>query len=178
MPRTLRRCLLVPLVAVLSLSDQTRTSPPSRLPPTLQQATQRAGTIFAGTVTSITPIRATSPDQVESVQVTFQVEQAIRGVRVGQTLSLREWTGLWSSGERYHLGERLMLFLYAPSKIGLTSPAGGPAGRFTVDKEGRVQLSRLQAQAVRVMVPQIRIDPDHRVPMRDFTRALRRMAVE
>jgi len=112
------------------------------------------------------------------VQVTFQVEQAIRGVRVGQTLSIREWTGLWSSGERYHLGERLMLFLYAPSKIGLTSPVGGPAGRFTVDKEGRVQLSRLQAQAVRVMVPQIRIDPDHRVPMRDFTRALRRMAVE
>src|SRR5882757_3317093 len=151
MHRTLCRCLLFPFVAVLPLSAQMRTSPPSRLPPTLQQVTQRAGMIFSGRVTSITPIRATASDQVESVQVTFQVEQAIRGVRIGQTLSIREWAGLWSSGERYHLGEQLMLFLYAPSRIGLTSPVGGPAGRLAVDKDGRVRLSPLQAQTVRAM---------------------------
>ncbi len=178
MHQTLCRCLLFPFVALLSLSAQIRTAPPSRVPPTLQQATQRAGTIFAGRVMSITPIRATASDRIGSVQVTFQVEQAVRGVRVGQTLSIREWAGLWSSGERYHMGERLMLFLYAPSKVGLTSPVGGPGGRLAVDREGRVRLSPLQAQAVRVISPQIRIDPDHRVPVRDFTRAVRRMAME
>ncbi len=40
MPRTLCTCLLIPLVAVLSLSAQTRTSP-SRLPPNLD-VTHRA----------------------------------------------------------------------------------------------------------------------------------------
>jgi hypothetical protein len=148
------------------------------LPPNLQQVTRRAGTIFAGKVTSITPIRATASDQVESVEVTFQVEQAIRGVRVGQMLSIREWAGLWSPGERYHVGERLMLFLYAASKIGLTSPVGGPAGRLAVDKDGRVQLSRLQAQGARAMPAPVRIDSDRRAPLRDFTRAVRRMALE
>ena len=30
-------------------------------------------------------------------------------------------------------GERLLLFLYGPSKLGLTSPVAGPPGRFVVD---------------------------------------------
>ena len=31
-----------------------------------------------------------------------------------------------------------MLFLYPPSKVGLTSPVGGGAGRFRVDPQGNV----------------------------------------
>jgi hypothetical protein len=33
-----------------------------------------------------------------------------------------------------------MLFLYPPSKLGLTSPVGGPLGRFKIDPDGRVIL--------------------------------------
>ena len=74
------------------------------------------------------------------MQITFRVEQAIRGVRNGQVLAIREWAGLWNSGDRYRPGERLLLFLYKPSKFGLTSPVGGPMGRFPVDSGGNVIL--------------------------------------
>jgi hypothetical protein len=71
-----------------------------------------------------------------TVQITFRIEQAIRGTRAGQILTIREWAGLWNSGQRYHPGERLLLFLYSPSSLGLTSPVGGASGRFTVDSGG------------------------------------------
>ena len=134
--------------------------------------------IFAGTVTSIIPVRPAGSQQVESVQVTFQVEQAVRGARIGQTLTIREWAGLWSSGERYHVGERLMLFLYAPSKIGLTSPVGGPAGRFAVDRDGRVQLDPLQQRMARIVQSPIRDPIRSPRPPGVFTRAIHRLAEE
>ncbi len=170
------RCLLVLLA--FPLSAQVRPSPILRLPPSLQQVTQRAGTIFAGMVSSITPIRATASDQIASIQITFQVEQAIRGVRIGQTLTIREWAGLWTASDRYHVGQRLMLFLYAPSKMGFTSPVGGSAGRFLVDKAGRIQLTPPQAQVTRLLPALSRPQFTGRIPLGDFTRAVRRMAQE
>jgi hypothetical protein len=72
------------------------------------------------------------------MQVVFLVEQGFRGVRAGQTLVVHEWAGLWQDGERYRPGERVMLFLYPPSRLGLTSPVGGGAGQFRVDPQGNV----------------------------------------
>jgi hypothetical protein len=137
----------------------------------------QAGAIFAGRVISIEPVRIASSEQVASVQITFQVEQAIRGVRAGQTLSFREWAGLWSRGERYRVGERMMLFLYAPSVLGLTSPVGGAAGRFAVDGKDRFVLSDAQ-QALRVALGPVRIDTNGRIPLKHFARAIRRMGEE
>jgi hypothetical protein len=88
--------------------------------------TRSAGLIFTGTVTSITPVRARGSDSVDSVQVTFRVEQSVRGPRAGQTLTIREWSGLWSAGPRYRVGEHLMLFFYPPGKVGLTTDQGTP----------------------------------------------------
>jgi hypothetical protein len=178
MHSTLCRCLLFLCVPALPLSAQDRTSPPLRRPPDLPQVTRRAGMIFAGTVTSILPVRAPGSLQMESVQVTFQVEQAVRGARIGQSLTIREWAGLWSSGERYRVGERLMLFLYPPSKLGLTSPVGGPAGRFVIDRNGRVQLNPLQQQGARIVPSPPRIQTDRRVTLREFTRTVRRLTEE
>jgi len=45
---------------------------------------------------------------------------------------------LWSFGLRYRRGERALLFLYPPSRLGLTSWVGGPLGRFAVDSTGSV----------------------------------------
>ncbi|GAC1428679.1 MAG: hypothetical protein NVS1B11_11280 [Terriglobales bacterium] len=42
--------------------------------------------------------------------------------------------------DRYFVGERLLLFLYPPSKLGLTSPVGGSLGRFNLDSAGNVAL--------------------------------------
>jgi hypothetical protein len=147
-------------------------------PPNLPQVTHRAGLIFAGRVNSVTPIRATGTQQVESVQISFQVEQAVRGVRVGQTLTIREWVGLWSSGERYRVGERLMLFLYSPSPIGLTSPVGGAAGRYAIDEDGRVQLNRVQQRMTQALPSRLGLAGVRTVELPAFTRAVRRLAQE
>jgi hypothetical protein len=96
-----------------------------------------SGYIFAGTVKSVEHA-APKGNGVATVLVDFHVDEGIRGVRTGQTLAIREWAGLWESGERYRPGERVLLFLYPPSKLGLTSPVGGPEGRFRIGPDGRV----------------------------------------
>jgi hypothetical protein len=81
---------------------------------------------------------APNKNDVATVQINFHVDQGMRGVRTGQALAIREWAGLWASGERYRVGERVLLFLYPASKLGLTSPVQGSMGRFSVGSDGRV----------------------------------------
>src|SRR5580765_6038975 len=100
------------------------------------QFSRAAGRIFSGTVTHIERRPATAGQTVETVAVTFHVENAVRGVTPGQNLTITQWIGLWSSGQRYRVGERVALFLYPNSKLGLTSTVGGSLGRFAVDRAG------------------------------------------
>ena len=86
---------------------------------------------------------------METVAITFHVENAIRGALPGGTLTISQWIGLWLGGQRYHVGERVFLFLYPPSKLGLTSTVGGSMGRFIVDPRGRVLLSAQHFSAFR-----------------------------
>ena len=67
---------------------------------------------------------------------------------VARTVEIKEWAGLWQSGERYRPGERVLLFLYPPSRLGLTSPVANRAGRFEVDRAGRVTLKPRSGNAV------------------------------
>jgi hypothetical protein len=118
------------------------TSPPVvRLPPIIGSA----GIIFSGRVTSIGRNSSFLVQEAASTIVTFQVEHAIRGARTGQSLTIREWAGLWNRGERYRVGERVFLFLYPVSKLGFTSPVAGPLGRFVVDERDRILLNRYNA---------------------------------
>ena len=128
------------------LLGQNRALPHARIPTELQQTASRAGVIFSGRVTSIVPTRAASPDRTATVTVTCQVEDAVRGVKAGQVYSFREWVGLWSAGPRYRVGQRLLLFLYAPSRLGLTSPVGGRSGMLPVDVQGIVRLPSRPAE--------------------------------
>lgn len=100
-----------------------------------------AGTIFSGTVTAITHRPPSQRQPVETVAITFHVERAIRGAIPGENLTISQWMGLWSSGQRYRVGERVLLFLYPPSKLGLTSCVASTMGRFSVDPVDRVLLS-------------------------------------
>jgi len=117
-------------------------APGTTVPPGLvfQHLVRGAGIIFSGQVTSIGHV-APSSGQPASTTVTFQVENALRGVAVGEELTIHEWAGLRSSGERYYAGERVLLFLYSPSRLGLTSPVAGAMGRFAVDSQGRIVMS-------------------------------------
>jgi hypothetical protein len=95
--------------------------------------------IFSGTALRVEHLAAESGG-VASTRITFRVQTAIRGVRAGQVIAIREWDGLWNSGERYRAGERVLLFLFPKSRLGLTSPVGGRLGRYRVDSAWRVDL--------------------------------------
>jgi len=110
-------------------------APPTRLP-----QLKTSSYVFAGTVQRIKRTATQGKLTVPVMRITFHVDQAFLGVRRGQTLTIHEWAGLWQEGEQYRPGERVMLFLYPPSRLGLTSPVGGGAGRFRVDSEGNVVL--------------------------------------
>lgn len=150
--------LCVPVCA-----EMARPLPPrSFLPP--QPAMRNAGIIFSGTV-----LRVKHSEQAGFpgiTQITFRVENAIRGTRQGQNFTVREWEGLWNSGERYHTGERVFLFLYPQSKLGLTSPVGGALGRYEVDRNGQVLMNNAGGANPK---------PVH---IRDFISAIRRSGLE
>lgn len=134
-----------------------------------------AGTIFSGTVTSIARRPATRAQAVETVAITFRVENAIRGATPGESLTISQWIGLWSAGQRYRVGERVLLFLYPPSKLGLTSCVAAGMGRFAIDPGGRVLLSAQHLSAFRAD-PVLGGKP--RVRFSDFARAVRRASEE
>jgi hypothetical protein len=128
--------------------------PPPNLPrpfpvapqrPFFPQLVRSAGIIFSGTVTSIGNAPSSGGQTPASTAVTFQVEHAMRGTSAGQSLTIHEWAGLWTGGERYRVGEHVLLFLYSPSKLGLTSPVAGAIGKFVVDSQGRVVMNAQQA---------------------------------
>ncbi len=120
------------------------------IPPGFARLAHAAGIIFSGTVTKIERSSTDIPGQaVGTVVITFHVENAIRGARSGGTLKISQWIGLWSSGQRYRVGERTLLFLYPRSKVGLTSCVGIAMGRFAVDSSGNVWPSPQQVLAFR-----------------------------
>jgi len=107
----------------------------------LQGLTRAAGIIFSGTVSKIAREPATHGQTVETVAITFHVEKALRGATPGQDLTITQWIGLWTNDQRYRVGQRVLLFLYPPSKLGLTSAVAGRIGRFGVDPLGRILLT-------------------------------------
>jgi hypothetical protein len=142
------KCFFVALILTLiSLpvvaEEPARPEIPRAIPPESPHAqrprpvTQSSGYIFAGTVKSVEHSVPKGND-VATVQINFHVDQGMRGARTGQTLAIQEWAGLWESGERYRRGERVLLFLYPPSKLGLTSPVQGRLGRFGIGPDGRI----------------------------------------
>jgi hypothetical protein len=138
--------------------------------PNLQQILPPAAHVFVGRVMAVQYAEPKSDAELGIVSVTFKVEQGIRGVRTS-TFTMREWAGLWNAGERYRVGERLVLFLYPPSRIGLTSAVGGPAGRFRVDIKGRVIVPGRTELSPR---GEVRASSQDRVSIREFKQAVHR----
>jgi hypothetical protein len=139
------------------------------------QLVRAAGIIFSGRVTSIgQSVSFSRPDPASTI-VTFQVEHAIRGALPGQNLTIHEWAGLCSNGERYRVGERVLLFLYSPSKLGLTSPVAGAMGRFAMNSQDQVVMS---AQHVAVLAAEPLLGGKTVVPYAEFALAVRRASFE
>ncbi len=139
--------------------------------PNLRSMTRQSGYIFAGTVTGLE--RVASANRVPTMRITFHVDQAIRGVRNGQSLVIQEWAGLWQSGQSYRRGQRVLVFLYRPSKLGLTSTVGGQQGRFNLDSGGMVVL---QQERILTLFPDRALPSvsprGHPISITDFERAI------
>ena len=133
-------CVILLLAPGLAAAQKSKPGQLFGLAPGWLQMTRESGYIFVGTVSAVKRIAARTPNDIATTQITFHVDRGIRGVRSGQKLVIREWAGLWDSGERYRNGERVLLFLHRPSKLGLTSPVGGRLGRIAVDQDGRAIL--------------------------------------
>ncbi len=114
----------------------------------------RSALIFYATVVSVEGAPS-APDGVPEVQVTFHVTHPVRGVRPGQRVVIREWAGLWASGDRYRAGEQVVLFLHADSDLGLTSPVAGASGQFPIAAEAKNE-GRPSTSATRRMGPDVR----------------------
>jgi hypothetical protein len=111
-----------------------------------KQLSRRAGMIFAGTVltaatqTVTTQTAATdraAPGTTPAVQLSFRVDRAIAGVDPGQVLTIHEWVGAWSMHRPMRSGQHILIFLYPPSRLGFTSPVGGPLGQVALDPSGK-----------------------------------------
>jgi hypothetical protein len=132
---------------------------------TLRRIIRDSGKVFAGTVIKVERTDP-APTSTITTQITFRVEEAIRGVRRGQIVQIREWAGLWQAGEQYRVGEHVLLFLYPPSKLGLTSPVGGPAGRLQMDDAHQIRLKPVASHGAQT------------IRLKDFAAALRRAVKE
>jgi len=131
------------------------------LGPQWKQLSRRAGVIFAGTVltaaaaqTLTSQTAATdrlAPGTTPAVQLSFHVDEAIAGVERGQVLTIHEWAGAWSMHRPMNKGQHFLMFLYPPSRLGLTSPVGGSLGQVALDSSGQnvslVHVVRQDAQS-------------------------------
>lgn len=177
MPSSIWKFVLPALILLfcLPLAAEERPGPLSQTPqlPNLHAVAAPSGYIFAGTVKAVELIRPQRKDKdsVAVMQITFHVDRGYRGVRTGQTIPIREWAGLWESGERYRTGEHVMLFLYPPSKLGLTSPV--PNGRFPVDSGGGIVVPSSRPPSTNLPAPGL-LPPGLRISLQDFGLALRR----
>ena len=152
----------------IGISPRRLPVPPVRI--ALPQIARAAGTIFSARVTAIGSVPASS-SHVESVSISFHIDRAIRGVTPGQNLTIFQWIGLWTGGQRYRVGEHVVLFLYPPSKLGLTSCVGGPLGRFSIDSLNQISFSQ---QHVAAFGGDPMLGGTSHISLRDFIRAARR----
>jgi hypothetical protein len=122
-------------------------APETSVDEVLRDLASRSAVVFVGQVELI-------ERSAGIVSVTFAVEQPVLG-EAGERFTLKEWAGLWTGGrQRYHVGQRAMVFLHAANASGLGSPVDGTDGVVPVivqgaDEDPLVDVRLLQARVLR-----------------------------
>jgi hypothetical protein len=147
LPRGLLGVPVAALALVLGAQGQTAgtviddAATPQDVVTALHQMADRAGVIFVGRVAGV---RRQDGGGVASgvVEVTFEVDQAIRGCAAGTPFVLREWAGLWEADDqRYRVGQRLLMLLHALNAAGMSSPVDGMDGAIPIVRGGGAPLA-------------------------------------
>ncbi|MDX9755237.1 MAG: hypothetical protein RBU29_14825 [bacterium] len=125
-------------------------------PLSLPQLSQGAGIIFEGECVAIRTGQDAESGFI-ATWYTFNVLECLKG-KTGETVTIKQYGG--SDGKitvhapitSYQVGERVILFLYAQSKIGFTSCVGISQGKFAVrefeDREGRFVTNGMPAKVL------------------------------
>lgn len=104
----------------------------------LVEMSQRAAVILEGQVTAVRYEPLPGYPHIDTVLVTLRVDQSLKGP-LGQTYSFREFIPPGQSRmvrkRSYTVGQRLILFLPAPSQYGLSNPLGRQQGTFHITED-------------------------------------------
>ena len=106
-------------------------------PPSIQAPSSRSTPSQVQNRDGICPVSVAAPANVPAIELRFRVDRPIAGVEPGQVLTIREWTGALSRQRPLRRGDRVLIFLYPPSRLGLTSPVGGSQGQVLLDPSGQ-----------------------------------------
>jgi hypothetical protein len=140
-------CLILCSLTAFAASSSDQAASERVLGTQWRHLARRAGMIFSGTVLDSNPHLAqtttwsVAPSKLgmggDFVEFHFRIDRPIAGVKSGQILIIREWAGASSRQPRLCAGERVLLFLYSPSRLGLTSLVGGAQGQIRLDSTGQ-----------------------------------------
>lgn len=121
-------------------------APPTGVDSALKQMADEAAIIFVGEVKNIRRSK-------DGVEITWDIDEAVRGVAAGAPFVQREWAGLWADGTpRYQVGQHALVMLHKPSVAGFSSPVTGQDGVLPVHGNaitGTVDLRWVVAHIVR-----------------------------
>ncbi|MEX1993672.1 MAG: hypothetical protein WD929_03330 [Steroidobacteraceae bacterium] len=147
MPTRLQRFLLLLAIAALAgpawAQDGALT-----VPRNLDQLVNRSAVILRGNVVSARFEEHPELRGLDTVVVTMRVREALKG-QAGQTFTFRQH--VWDLHNRvnpggYHKGQDLLLLMIAPSRYGLSSPAGLDQGRFQVTRDSTSRETAINGQ--------------------------------
>jgi hypothetical protein len=130
---------LLAAVAILSAFSYPLRAQALSTPINLTYLVQRADVIVQGQITDVQQESLPDYPNIKTLKVTIQVEAMARGPQ-GTTYTFREmFSGIRSKEgkKNYQVGQRLLLFLPAPSQNGLSSPIGMEQGRFHIGRDGK-----------------------------------------
>lgn len=146
-PRKMLALAFVCLGSVAAAQQPDELAVARALGPQWKKLARSAGMVFAGTVLLVEALPATGEHAIATMKIKIRVDRAIAGVEPGQVLTIREWAGAWSMHHPMRSGQRILLFFYPPSRLGLTSPVGGPLGQVALDPSGKNVAARFPAPA-------------------------------
>ena len=138
--RNLGRASLI-LTAVLLAMPAIAQRGALTIPRNLEQLTDRASDVVRGTVVSAHVEKHPELTNLDTVVVTLHLTDTLKGSAQG-SFTFRQF--IWDVRDRqdaagYRKGQDLLLLMIAPSRYGLSSPAGLEQGRFRIerDRKGR-----------------------------------------
>jgi len=136
MRRNLQRFLLLVATCVVTTPAFAQRGAMT-VPRNLDQLTDRAADILRGTVVSARVEKHPELTNLDTIVVTLRVQETLKGQSSG-TFTFRQY--IWDIRDRrdaagYRKGQQYLLLMNAPSRHGLTSPAGMELGRFRLSRD-------------------------------------------